>query len=134
MALSKISTVPAVPSVKSLVEPEKVIPMTFDMSDKDALLQAQLRLTDQYSNPIEATVRETVSNAMDAIASLDNGDNKEKLVEIKLEKDGFDNYVFSVSDKGVGMDEETVLNNYARYNASTKINDFDSIGAKRGGR
>lgn len=83
------------------------------------------RLTELYENPIEATVRETVSNGLDAIAESVQKEEG----ELYIYKPTRINPVFSVRDNGVGMSHEDLVNVYSKYGASTKQNNFDQIGA-----
>ena len=83
------------------------------------------RLTELYENPIEASVRETVSNGLDAIAIGYSGDRP----EIRIEKPSRINPIISIADNGPGMSYEDLKNVYAKYGASTKQNNFDQVGA-----
>lgn len=83
------------------------------------------RLTELYENPIKATVRETVSNAMDAIAV---GSKDEKGV-VRITSPTKLQPIFKVEDTGCGMTYEDLKNVYAKYGASTKMDNFDQIGA-----
>ena len=82
------------------------------------------RLTELYEDPIEATVRETVSNAIDAVieSNIEN-----PLVEItsptSLQP------ILIIKDNGVGMTYEDLKNVYSKYGASTKASNLDQIGA-----
>lgn len=81
------------------------------------------RLTELYDNPIEASVREVVSNAVDATSSL--GD----LGRIEIFKPSRLNPVFIVKDNGCGMTKETLLEIYSKYGSSTKRSDLNQIGS-----
>lgn len=83
------------------------------------------RLTELYENPIEASVRETVSNAIDSITGSKNG----KAGEIYISQPSKLNPVFVVKDNGVGMNYEDLKNVYSKYGASTKTNNFNQVGA-----
>lgn len=86
------------------------------------------QLTDLYGDPIVATVRETVSNALDATAlaaarGLDP-DPVEVYTPSALEQ------VFKVVDHGVGMTAEQLDTYFSDYGNSTKLEDMDAIGSK----
>lgn len=83
------------------------------------------RLTELYENPIEASVRETVSNGLDAVAI---GYSGEKAV-IRIERPSRLNPILSIADNGPGMSYEDLKNVYSKYGASTKQDNFDQIGA-----
>lgn len=74
-----------------------------------------------YKQPIHSTIRETVSNALDA--QIEAGiDCLEKPVIVYL-----DNSVFKVRDWGVGIDDER-MNIIKDFGSSTKENDTNSLG------
>lgn len=83
------------------------------------------RLTELYEDPIEASVRETVSNGLDAISESFSGETG----EIHITSPSKLNPVFSVRDNGVGMSYDDLKNIYSKYGASTKMNNFEQIGA-----
>lgn len=97
------------------------------LNTDNAIAQGLLiqRLTELYEDPIEATVRETVSNGLDALAVAFSGEKAEIQVETPSEL----NPVFTVSDNGVGMTYDDLKEIYSRYGASTKTDNFDQIGA-----
>ena len=80
-------------------------------------------LTDLYENPIEATVREVVSNAVDASVAA----NTKKTIKITLPTSL--RSTFTVQDFGTGMSIETIKNVYSQYGVSSKRDDFSQIGA-----
>lgn len=96
--------------------------MSFSMDAIDMLTQ---KMTDLYSNPIEAAVRETISNAVDATMLLPESERKP--VDI-FTPSNFEPY-FVVEDHGVGMDLEAVNDHFSEYGASTKEENLDAIGA-----
>lgn len=98
------------------------IPLTIDLTEAGNI-EIMSRLTDLYSNPLEASIRETVSNAMDA--TLLSGNNTP--VSIRLPSD-FYNYI-EIEDKGVGMSYEDIHNVVSKYGSSTKRDDFSQTGA-----
>lgn len=86
------------------------------------------QLTDLYGDPIVATVRETVSNALDATALAAARGLDPAPVEVytpsALEQ------VFKVVDHGVGMTAEQLDEYFSDYGNSTKLEDMDAIGSK----
>lgn len=80
--------------------------------------------TTLYSKPIEAIVRELVSNAWDAHQSAKNANQS---IEVHLPT-RFEPW-FSVKDFGIGMDDDTIFNIYTTVFESTKEESNDSIGA-----
>lgn len=83
------------------------------------------RLTELYEDPVEASVRETVSNALDAVAESFSGEHP----EVHIISPTNLNPVFTVKDNGVGMSYNDLKEIYSKYGASTKMNNFDQIGA-----
>lgn len=88
---------------------------------QDAVKRIIIRLTDLYNDPVVATVRETVSNALDATPAGGLP------VEITV-PNAFSPY-FEVTDHGTGMSPETVRESFLRYGASIKADDLDAVGA-----
>lgn len=80
-------------------------------------------LTDLYDNPTLAAIRETISNALDAHSAA-NTSEKIKVYNYSYAATPY----FQVSDHGVGMSRETLLNVYTQYGVSTKRNDDSAIG------
>jgi hypothetical protein len=83
------------------------------------------RLTELYENPVEAAVRETVSNAIDAVSVTHSGPRP----VVSIETPTTLNPVLVVSDNGVGMSYEDLKEIYSKYGASTKADDFNQVGA-----
>lgn len=86
------------------------------------------QLTDLYSDPVTATVRETVSNALDATALAISRGLKPDPVEVYAPS-MFD-HVFKVVDHGVGMTAEQLDEFFSDYGNSSKITDMSAIGSK----
>ena len=86
------------------------------------------QLTDLYSDPVTATVRETVSNALDATALAISQGLKPDPVEVYAPS-MFDR-VFKVVDHGVGMTAEQLDEFFSDYGNSSKIADMSAIGSK----
>ena len=124
MVLSKESSINSGYRVDS-ARPKEVHEMTFSDEVKQAIIR---QLTDMYENPVNATVRETVSNALDATAAARADGRKPDPVSITSPS------VFSpqfiVQDNGVGMDKDTLYANFSDYGNSTKLTDMDSVGSK----
>ena len=124
MSRTKTATIAESPDVVQLVTApaKRSVEMTIDPEGMTHILA---RLTDQYGNPIEATVRELLSNGYDATVLLPEGERRplEVFLPTALQS------LFIVRDHGVGMDEEAIENVYARYGASTKAEDMNQVGA-----
>lgn len=75
-------------------------------------------LRNNYSNPLLATIREIVANALDV--------TKSKKVEIQLPTKIEPNFI--VRDYGCGLSEEDMLGLYTKYGKSTKRDSNKSIG------
>lgn len=101
----------------------KDIPM---MINTKAMGKIMSKLTDLYNNPIQATVREIVSNALDATDVLLREGKKVKPVEIHSPSQL--NPYFVVRDHGVGMTPEIIEKVLAEYGASTKELDVTQTG------
>lgn len=93
--------------------------------DQNAMAHIINRLTDMYPNPIEATVREVISNATDTTRRLPEADRKPIKVILPTEL----NREFKVIDLGEGMSKDTIRTVYSQYGASTKGDDLSQIGA-----
>ncbi len=91
----------------------------------EAMAHVISRLTDLYANPILATIREVISNALDATQLLDKKDRKQVIVN--LPNSLSENFI--VKDFGVGMSKEDIKTIYSQYGASTKKNNLGQIGA-----
>ena len=92
--------------------------------DGSALKHIINRLTELYKNPLEASIRELVSNAVDATVSA----KLEEVKPIQLFLDEYNGFL-SVEDFGTGMSYDDLLNIYSKYGASTKRDDFSAIGS-----
>lgn len=82
------------------------------------------RLTELYEDPIKAVVRETVSNALDAIEEAGIKDGK-----VEILSPSRINPVLVIRDNGGGMSYSDLKNIYSKYGASTKANKFNQVGA-----
>jgi len=83
--------------------------------DPDSITHIMGILTDLYSDPAMAVIREYTLNAIDSHAAAGKGDVP---VTIGLPTAFSDTFV--VKDEGIGMDEEEVFNTFGSYGASTK--------------
>lgn len=101
------------------------VEMTLNTDSRAASGLLIQRLTELYEKPVEASVRETISNAMDAVIEKCSG--KRSTVEVftptKLSP------VFKVVDNGIGMTYNDLKNVYSKYGSSTKADDLNQIGA-----
>jgi hypothetical protein len=123
MALSKTNTVASGIKTEELYGgPISEKTMGFSVDAVDMLTQ---RMTDLYPDPIEAAVRETISNAVDATMLLAPEDRKPVDIYTPTLLDPY----FSVEDHGVGMSIDDVNNHFSEYGASTKEKNLDAIGA-----
>lgn len=78
-----------------------------------------------YSDAIGSTVREWTSNAWDATVKS----GKQEPIIVKLAKNEFQNWEFSVEDKALGFDQDDVKNIVSKYLFSTKRQDNTQLGA-----
>lgn len=129
MALNKTSSVDSNLDITQLVVPAFTDPdATEDVQmsiTNEGMSHILARLTDLYRNPVEAAVREIISNAIDASVLLPN--NARRPIEVSLPTAL--RATFVVRDHGVGMSTETVRKIYSQYGASTKRNDMKQVGA-----
>lgn len=93
--------------------------------DTNSISHIIARLTDLYENPIEATVRELISNAIDTTKRLPENERQQISVTLPNEL----NREFVVTDLGEGMSYQTIKDIYSQYGASTKSTDMSQIGA-----
>lgn len=80
-------------------------------------------LTDLYSSPELAVLREYSSNAKDSHAEAG------QTLPVKVTLPSTWNPVFTVQDFGVGMSSHDIKTIYSSYGASTKQKDFSQVGA-----
>lgn len=93
--------------------------------DIEAMSHIIKRLTNLYSNPVEATVREVISNAIDTSKRLPLSDRKPVRIILPTQM----NAEFKVIDQGEGMSYDVLSKVYTQYGASTKRDDMTQIGA-----
>lgn len=87
------------------------IDLTVDASSMGHLMRI---LTDLYSDPIKAIVREYSTNALDS--HREAGVNAPIIVELP----SYMSPVFKVKDFGVGLSQDEIVEVYSKYGASTK--------------
>lgn len=80
-------------------------------------------LTNLYSNPRLAVIREYFCNAVDAHVAVGN------TAPVEVTLPSWDSPVYMVCDHGIGMSADDIRNIYAQYGASTKRESNDQIGA-----
>jgi len=97
-------------SVLTLGVAEREIEMSIDISSAAFIMK---QLTDLYSDPILACVREYSTNANDSHSFA----GQTRPIEITLPT--LDDLHFTVEDWGVGMDEDDIVDVYSKYGAST---------------
>lgn len=90
--------------------------------DENSLAHLISVMTDLYSNPELAVVREYSTNARDS--HIDAGQTR----PIEIETPGTFSPYFKVRDFGLGMDENDIKNVYSKYGASTKRNSDSVVG------
>lgn len=102
----------------------ETVKMSIDMNAMSHIID---RLTQLYSVPLDAAIREIVSNAIDATKIKQQNSNK-PVGPVKLEIDPYTSEL-KISDSGIGMTKEDIVNIYSKYGASTKKLDLNTIGA-----
>lgn len=91
-------------------------------NDPRVMQQIINMLTDLYSDPIKASVREIVTNAIDA--TIMAGSTR----PVQIESPGGFNTVFSVRDFGVGLSRDEIIKHFIMYGESTKRETNDAAG------
>lgn len=93
--------------------------MTLDMSSLPHIMSV---LTDLYSDPIKAIIREYSTNALDAHAMIG------KTAPIEIHTPNSLSPFFKVRDYGQGMSVDFIENVYSQYGNSTKRDTNDQVG------
>lgn len=93
--------------------------MTFD---QDATAHLMAILTDLYSDPALAVIREYSTNARDAHVAAGNPD------PIEVELPTAIRPIFIVRDRGTGMTVDTIVNNFSKYGWSSKRDTDEQVG------
>ena len=84
-----------------------------------------LLLTNLYQNPIAATVREVISNAIDATLQIPQDQRQPIQIHVPSQQEPF----FMVTDHALGMSTDEIKNIYLNYGNSTKTQDSQQIGS-----
>lgn len=92
------------------------------MFDENSVAHLMSVLTDLYSDPELAVIREYSTNALDS--QIAAGVTRPIEVSTPTPLSQF----FKVKDYGLGMDEDDIQNIYSKYGASTKRNSDDVVG------
>lgn len=95
------------------------VELSFDQSSIAHLMRV---LTDLYSDPTLAVIREYSTNALDSHFAAGNPD------PINISLPGVMGRFFVVEDKGVGLSSDDLINIYSKYGASTKRDTDDQVG------
>lgn len=103
---------------------ERIV-LGFKHADPKALTHL---LTNIYQNPLAAAVRETMSNALDAIFRASRQPSDQTLQTIFETNDDGTVY-FYVIDNGCGMDEATLQQRFLSYANSDKTTEAASVGS-----
>src|SRR6478752_4996828 len=110
---------------ETLVMEEGEVQETFKTEiDIDSLQFLKRMLSKFYSDTIGSCVREVTSNAWDS--HIASGTDTPIIVSFKKNKDG--NYEFSVEDKGIGINKDTINDILRKYGKSTKRLDPKALG------
>lgn len=121
LSLSKASSLDSVLSV-DLGQSSSISDVAMTISP-EAMKHILPRLTDLYLDPVEAVVRETISNAQDA-TRRSSGTSP-----VVVESPDLLSPFLVVSDSGDGMTREQVERTYISYGISSKRDDLSQVGA-----
>lgn len=96
--------------------------------DTSAISHIMERLTELYGDPVAASIRETISNAIDAMKafSIKSG---AAFQPIQVTTPSSVSPFFTVTDNGTGMSFETIKSVYTKYGTTTKAGDANATGA-----
>lgn len=97
----------------------ETVKMSIDQNSIDTLMS---NLTNLYSDPVKAVVREYSANGIDS--HLRAGQSLPVQITMPTDRNSF----FVVQDFGTGMSKEEIANVYSRYGLSTKSGSNDEIG------
>lgn len=102
--------------------------MSYDLGiNEGAIAHIINRLTDLYKNPVDATVRETISNAIDATSVYADAGNETSPIEIS--SPSYVSPFFIVRDHGIGMSLETIRKVFTQYGGTTKSGAYNQTGS-----
>ena len=90
--------------------------------DENALAHIMSILTDLYSDPVMAVIREYSTNALDSHIEAGNTDPIEVFTPTGLSP------FFRVIDHGVGLSVDDIVDMYSKYGASTKRDTNEQVG------
>lgn len=102
-------------------EPQDKVKMTVDTEGTAHIMSL---LTDLYSDPEQAVIREYITNAVDAHADAGQTERPIEATSPTAWEPSF-----SVKDYGTGMSLDDIKYIYSSYGRSTKRNDFTQVGA-----
>lgn len=91
--------------------------------DQSSIQHLLSRLTDLYANSLVASLRESISNAFDAIAMSGRDDGE---IRIYLNEESG---VVSIFDNGIGMSLDEIVENFVSYRRNEKADRLDTVGA-----
>lgn len=104
--------------IQNMVTPKKVIKLGVESSAMGFIID---NLTDMYADKISSSVRELVSNALDA--TYDNKGDIYIYLPTAISRE------FSVKDYGTGMNMNELETIYTKYGASKKRENMNAIGS-----
>lgn len=111
-------------------------PSEFEIKYDSSIEQlAVSRLTNMYSNPLAAAIRETISNALDAVKRAGNaevaahGGVEVSIVEDEACGGASPSHRLVVKDSGLGMSQSEVEHTFLQYGSSSKSKDGKTIGS-----
>lgn len=90
--------------------------------DENSIAHLMSVLIDLYSDPVMAVIREYSTNALDAHVAA--GETR----PIEVETPSSLRPIFVVRDFGIGMSEQTILENFSRYGWSSKRESDEQVG------
>lgn len=85
-------------------------------------------LSGLYKNPVDAIVREYLTNMIDAYVALKRENPNAKIIPPVLHAPSTLSPYIEFRDYGIGMSRETVMNVYAQYGNSTKSDSNEEVG------
>lgn len=86
-------------------------------------------MTDIYEDPLASAIRETISNAFDAVGkNRETGDVIVSVGDVGIIENDEHKWI-EVKDAGCGMTKDELVETYAQYGVSTKRDDKSAIGA-----
>lgn len=86
-------------------------------------------ITDMYENPLESAIRETISNALDAMGTGSTHDANDLSIWFERISDQDGRHWLHVMDNGCGMGRDTLMSAFTQYGVSDKRDRADATGA-----